>query len=171
MICSTLLCVCVYVCVCVCVANCSCRLSREVVQRLQMVIASSDSSGSSHPTTSTSSTSSLTAPGSPPDQSPLEKLLLGVLRHLTSSALCLEGILESTQQIGFSAAGGGGGGGGGSIVQEFMELFLALPSLLPRTAGQLVQVMVPLLRCSSGLADRYMERRRRRRQRGGRRWK
>lgn len=60
--------------------------------------------------------------------------------------------------VGFTTSGSSNnmrvGRGGGSIVQELMELFLALPSLLPRTAGQLVQVMVPLLRHSSGLADR-----------------
>jgi hypothetical protein len=87
------------------------------------------------------------------EQSPVEKLLLGVLSHFTSSSLCLEGILESAQEAGY-AGSGCDQRGGGNIVQELMELFLSLPSLLPKTAGQLVEVMVPLLRCSSGLADR-----------------
>jgi hypothetical protein len=115
-----------------------------VVQRLQMVISSVDSSSSSS-SGGPAGASSLSLV----DQSPLEKLLLGVLSHLTASSLCLEGMLEGADESGFP-----GGVQGGSIVQEMMELFLALPSLLPRTAGQLVQVMVPLLRRSSGLADR-----------------
>lgn len=120
------------------------------MQRLQMVISSADAGvgfSSSQPGGG-SAASSFTQSSTSTDQLPLEKLLLGVLRHLTSSPLCLEGILESAQDFGERQ------GGGGNIVHELMELFLALPSLSPRTAGQLVDIMAPVLRFSSGLADR-----------------
>lgn len=88
------------------------------------------------------------------DQSPLEKILLGVLSHLTSSEECLEGIVDSSQGLLFARNQRTLSDNSGSIVQELMELFMALPTLLPRTAGHLVQLMVPLLRRSSCLADR-----------------
>ena len=128
---------------------------REIVQHLQTAIYSADAT-SGHSLQShlaggiTAQVVSTSAVSPFRDQSLIEKLLLGVLAHLTSSSLFSEVIMMSSQQIDSLHYRQGNSG----ILQELMELFFSLPSFLPRTAGELVRVVLPILCVSPGLADR-----------------